>query len=432
MNEDQYFDLVDDIYRNGKQHPNRTGVDALRKVCYHNVYPTDYGTSFNAVTHKPLNYVSVIAELQAFWIGATSAADFRERGCNVWNGNANKHGVNPNPWLSNPFRDGEDHLGPIYGKQWRRWEDTKTINVGRDWRVHINGVQIPTTDFVPPPVEFTEGQEPTPEELHADLMHRRLLHMQRLGYVKLAEFLGPNEELHFVLRREIDQLRNTINNIIKDPNNRRMIISAWNPADLEFIALPACHTLQHYLCTVLTEDERLAALKARLENDALWDRYHKQDVVAYEEDGETGPAANEEQWLLIQQYDHLSHDSLDQWSAPTQRLDLVMWQRSADVVLGVPFNIASYDAMINFVARITNTAPGNLHHVTSDTHIYCNHTDAAQEILDRGSYPNARPRLLINPALKTIEDFDKSVPSDFVVIDYASFPKLESPTPMAV
>lgn len=387
LGEMQYFKTIENIFGQNQEQDNRTGINTLRLVCNHSVYPTNYGRTYNAMTHKKLAYGGVIGEALAFARGATSAATFRELGCKVWDANANEHGVTPNEWLNNPFREGTDDLGPVYGKQWRRWEDVKLIDV----------------------------YEPNTAKLD---------YMLKLGYeivMKNHNFASTT----YVLRREIDQLANVINKIKTKPTDRRMIVSAWNPADLEFIALPACHVLQHYLCTQLTQQERFVALKARLESKHLWYKNHSIDNADAE--------AAYEDWCEINRYMDLSEDSLDQWSAPCYRLDLVMFQRSCDQILGAPFNIASYDFMINVVARLTNTAPGNLHYLTSDTHIYKNHVDAAHEILEeRGIHPENKARLLINPSIKTLKDLERAAQKDFKIVDYVSHPKLRNPTPMAI
>src|SRR5690606_14054933 len=103
--------------------------NTIRKVFHHNEYETYGGTRFNAVSHKRLAVKSVLAELIGFITGTDDAKVFGDLGCNVWYENANKHGVNPNKWLSSPFRKGENDLGRIYGVQWRKWEDIKLHNV---------------------------------------------------------------------------------------------------------------------------------------------------------------------------------------------------------------------------------------------------------------------------------------------------------------
>lgn len=328
MSEQAYIQLLDDLYNNGMAQDNRTGVDAIRKVFNADVYDTCYGTKYNLFQHKKLVPDSIIGELVCFIQGKTNAADFREQSCNVWNANANEHGTKPNLWLSNPMRKGEDDLGPIYGKQWRMWEDTKIINVGiagPDYNTHRNK-QIPTMDYVKDEKYVPElgagsvGQEPK--------IFEQLRYMKKFGYIKVSEFLGPNSEINYVMHRKIDQLAKTINDIRNAPTSRRMIISAWNPADMEFMALPPCHVLQHYLCTKLTEAERLTALKARLENVYLWQ--HEVDLESSSTDVTEEYISAQTAMEDIHEFTAMTHDSLDQWNAPSYRLDIVMFQRSVN------------------------------------------------------------------------------------------------------
>lgn len=374
-----YINLLQRVEAQGAEQGNRTGIDAIRLVCNHAVFDTAYGAEYNLTSCKSVYAKSILAELICFVLGKTNAADFRAMGCNVWNKNANEHGVTPNQWLSNTFRAGEDDLGPIYGAQWREWQDTQLLDV----------------------------YEPNTQILD---------HMvNNLGYaivMSQENFAGKT----YVLNRKIDQLKNAIKKLIESPTDRRVIISAWNPAVLEQIALPACHVLQHYLCTKLDEKERLKAVQIDTANDILWLGMDPSGARVMQLDPES-----------------VTHEQLDAMSAPKYRLDIVMWQRSADIVLGSPFNIASYDAMLRLMARFTGHASGAVHYLTSDTHIYNNLIDAAQECIERGEHPDNTARLLLNPEIRNVDDLEgKSVEQIFQLIGYKNFGKLESDCPMAV
>jgi dihydrofolate reductase / thymidylate synthase len=146
----------------------------------------------------------------------------------------------------------------------------------------------------------------------------------------------------------VDQLAECIHKIIHNPEDRRIIMSAWNPADLNQMALPPCHMFcQFYVDT------------------------HKNEVSCQ------------------------------------------MYQRSADMGLGVPFNIASYALLTHMVAHITGRKPGDFIHTIGDAHIYLNHVDALKEQLQRE--PRAFPKLKINPDKKNIDHFSFE---DFEVIGY--------------
>src|SRR3546814_14200595 len=117
----QYLSLIQSILDHGSWQENRTGIRtrsvpgaALR---------FDLQQGFPAVTTKKLAFKSAVGELVGFMRGARSAADFRALGCRVWDQNANENAG----WLANPYREGPDDLGPVYGVQWRRWPAYKLL-----------------------------------------------------------------------------------------------------------------------------------------------------------------------------------------------------------------------------------------------------------------------------------------------------------------
>src|SRR5213595_425605 len=146
--------------------------------------------------------------------------------------------------------------------------------------------------------------------------------------------------------REIDQIAQVISSLRKKPDSRRHIVSAWNPADVDKMALPPCHAL----------------------------------VQFYVAEG---------------------------------RLSCQMYQRSADLFLGVPFNIASYALLTLMVAQVTGLDPGELVHSFGDAHLYLNHLEQADEQLARQPYP--LPAMRLNPAVKDIFDFKYQ---DFTLENY--------------
>ena len=158
--------------------------------------------------------------------------------------------------------------------------------------------------------------------------------------------------------RKIDQITDVIDRIRTTPDSRRLIVSAWNVADLERMALPPCH-------------------------------------------------------LLFQFY------------VAEGRLSCQMYQRSADVFLGVPFNIASYALLTLMVAQVTGLAPGEFIHTFGDAHLYTNHFEQARLQLTRE--PRPLPALRINPAVRSIFEFRYE---DFQLENYHPHPHI--PAPVAV
>ncbi|KAM7347901.1 thymidylate synthase [Cochliomyia hominivorax] len=151
----------------------------------------------------------------------------------------------------------------------------------------------------------------------------------------------------------VDQLKDVINTIRTNPNDRRIIMSAWNPIDIPQMALPPCHCLAQF----------------------------------YVANGE---------------------------------LSCQLYQRSADMGLGVPFNIASYALLTYMIAHITGLKPGDFIHTTGDTHVYKSHIEPLKVQLKRK--PRSFPKLHIKRQVTDIEDFKFE---DFEVVDYKPYPKIE-------
>ena len=153
----------------------------------------------------------------------------------------------------------------------------------------------------------------------------------------------------------IDQITEVIDAIRTTPDSRRLIVSAWNPADIPDMALAPCHCLFQF----------------------------------YVADG---------------------------------RLSCQLYQRSADIFLGVPFNIASYALLTMMMAQVTGLKPGEFVHTFGDAHLYLNHLDQADEQLRRE--PRKLPQIVINPDVHSVFDF---VYEDFELKDYDPHPHIKAP-----
>lgn len=152
----------------------------------------------------------------------------------------------------------------------------------------------------------------------------------------------------------IDQIAQAVDLIRNHPDSRRILVSAWNPAEVEQMALPPCHCLFQF----------------------------------YVADG---------------------------------RLSLQLYQRSADTFLGVPFNIASYALLCMMMAQVCGLQPGEFVHTTGDTHLYLNHLDQARLQLTRE--PRALPRMVLNPDVRSIFDFQYE---DFQLEGYDPWPHIKA------
>jgi len=153
----------------------------------------------------------------------------------------------------------------------------------------------------------------------------------------------------------VDQIDQVIAQIKSNPTSRRLIVTAWNPAEIDKTALPPCHVLFQF----------------------------------YVQDDE---------------------------------LSCQLYQRSADLFLGVPFNIASYALLTMMVAQVCDLKPGDFVHTFGDLHLYQNHLEQAREQLSRD--PRPLPRMRLNPAIKNIHDFKFE---DFELLDYDPHPSIKAP-----
>ncbi len=262
---EQYHDLLRLVLRDGKHRTDRTGTGTISLFGAQARY--DLSRGFPLVTTKKVHLRSIIHELLWFISGDTNVRYLQERKVSIWD----------------EWADADGELGPVYGKQWRRWE-------------------------------------------------------------------APGGRL-------IDQLSDVIAAIRRTPDSRRLIVSAWNPADIPGMALPPCHTLfQFYVDTA------------------------------------------------------------------AQTLSCQLYQRSADLFLGVPFNIAGYALLTMMVAQVTGLRPGDFIHTFGDLHLYVNHLDQANLQLSR--QPRALPVMNLNPDIKEITSFRYA---DFSLENYDPWPAIKAP-----
>lgn len=234
------------------------------------------------------------------------------------------------------WADENGYLGPVYGKQWRQW---------------------PTYD--------------------------------------IEEWDNPSDEpLFYVKERHVDQIADLINRLKNNPNDRRMIVSAWNVAALPDMALPPCHyTFQCYARPMSTKERVLWASKS----------HYVYDLFSVPEDKIS--------------------EILDGADVPKYELSLMLNQRSCDIGLGVPFNIVQYSILLRMIAEVVNMAPGEFVWNGGDAHIYVNHFDGLHEQLG-----NAQAGLYESPTFRfarEITNIDDFKYDDFVIDGYQSWPAIK-------
>lgn len=205
----QYLDLVKTVIETGSWQENRTGTRTIRIPGA--MMRFDLAKDgFPAVTTKKLAFKSVMGELVGFLRATRSAADFRALGCKVWDQNANEN----NEWLANPYREGPDDLGPVYGVQWRQWPAYKLINADKLAQIED---------------------------------------AQQRGFT-LVSRINEDGTDKVLLYKAIDQIRECLDMIMTNPGSRRILFHGWNCADLDAVALPACHLLYQLIPDAATRE----------------------------------------------------------------------------------------------------------------------------------------------------------------------------------
>lgn len=270
----QYHDMLRHILAHGTQRGDRTGTGTFGVFGYQNRY--DLRDGFPLVTTKKVHVKSIIHELVWFLRGETNNEFLKERGVRIWE-----------EWSTEEqcarFGRKTGDLGPVYGHQWNNFGATKPD------AVDVGGA-------------FVDGE-----------------------YIQGANILSTG-----YFPNGVNQIKWLVEEIQKNPNSRRLIVSGWNPAEQGQVALPPCHTMFQF----------------------------------YVQDG---------------------------------KLSCQLYQRSADVFLGVPFNIASYSILTHLIAKVCNLGVGEFIHTFGDLHIYNNHMEQVNLQLQREPFP--LPHLAINDRL---------------------------------
>ena len=277
----QYLDLVKHVLENGNQKGDRTGTGTKSVFGYQMRF--DLSKGFPMVTTKKLHLKSIIYELLWFLKGDTNINYLNENGVRIWNAWADENG----------------DLGPVYGHQWRNWNND-----------------------------------------------------------------------------EIDQIKDVIDTLKNNPNSRRMLVSAWNPS-------------------VLPDDSK-----------------------SFAENVANGKAALPPCHAFFQFY--VSPPTPNGGENTKPKLSCQLYQRSADIFLGVPFNIASYALFTMMIAQVCGYEAGDFIHTFGDAHIYSNHLEQLELQISREVRP--LPKMILNPEVKDIFDFTFE---DFTLVDYNPHPHIK-------
>jgi thymidylate synthase len=328
--EQQYLDLLCRIIAEGDERMDRTGTGTI--ALFGQQMRFDLSKGFPAVTTKKLAWKAVVSELLWFIEGSGDEGRLKE----ILHGDRNSD--KPTIWSGNatadywtPKANFEGDLGRIYGVQWRDWK----------------------------------------------------------RYVPTGVAGGPQ---HYTEDQSVDQLIQLIDGLKKDPFGRRHVLTAWNPGELDQMALPPCHMFAQFFVSKMSSDER-----------ALYAKNHGIGNLVLRAQN-TGGAA--------MRIDETHPDAI---LIPKYKVSCQMYQRSMDTFLGCPFNIASYSLFTHMIAQVCGYGVGEFIHIAGDTHIYSNHVEQVKEQVTRTPLP--LPTLWLNPE---VNDITKFTMDDIKLIGYQS------------
>jgi len=371
-----YQALLQDILDNGVTKSDRTGTGTLSVFGRQIRHKMSEG--FPLLTTKKMHWKSIVAELLWFLRGDTNIKYLLDNDCHIWDGDAYMRYLIEDAkymtrgsienWKERGFHLSKEEfieriktdsefaakwgeLGPIYGKQWRSWN-------------HF----ISTGD---PIIESVESED------------------------SIAVSVTPQG-----IECEIDQIKNLIKDLKTNPDSRRLMVTAWNPGEIEAAVLPPCH----YGFQVYTRE-----LNSQERKDLYDKTNYTKDIFPTDENG----------WKGL----------FDGYHIPTRAISLMYNARSQDVPLGTPFNIASYALLLEIIAKMVNMVPDELITNMGDCHIYLNQIDGVKEQLTREPYE--LPKLVISNQVNFNEGVDEFLNScsisDFQIEGYQSHPTIKIP-----
>jgi thymidylate synthase len=356
-----YQALLQDILDNGVVKSDRTGTGTISVFGRQIRHKMSEG--FPLLTTKKMAWKTMVTELLWFLRGDTNIKFLLDYDCHIWDGDAYKnyleHTQHEASYTKEQFinliKTDKDwanvwgDLGPIYGKQWRSWK-------GDTW---VEG--------------NTDGTE---------------------GFYLQSE--------------KIDQITNLINELKTNPDSRRLMVNAWNVAELAQMTLPPCHYGFQLYTRELDETERVPLMDKKLGVTENLPAYYTEDEM-------------------------VKHN------IPKRAISLMWNQRSVDTFLGLPFNIASYGLLLEIIAKEVNMMPDELIGNLGDVHLYKNHIEQAKEQISRTPYelPNVEiternwyQHQLVKKHVgeKTFSEKILSYrPDCFEIIGYQSHEKIKAP-----
>lgn len=214
--------------------------------------------------------------------------------------------------------------------------------------------------------------------------------------------ITDNQEIYI---KGINQINKLINDILNDPDSRRLIVNTWNVKEVENTLLPPCHILFQCYTETISMEERIKYFENTFNTENIKSYMIKNDISDL----------NEIKKDPIKQIKILDH-----FNVPKRYLDLQLYMRSNDLGLGNQYNIASYSLLLTMLGQIVNMIPREFILTIGDAHIYSNHIDAIEEMLKREIKP--LPKLKLNSNIQNIQGFRYE---DFQILNYDPHPNIK-------
>jgi thymidylate synthase len=383
----EYFRIVNDILTNGRLKKNRTGVDTIGIFGAQAKYNVDLN-AFPLLTTKKVHWPAIVHELLWFISGSTNIKYLVDNNVRIWN-----------EWAFSRYQKVKPRLGGLMlpdelllSNQEKRVLASKLepddFDVVDSIKKSIQEKQNKFIDRIKNDVEFAKEWGELGEGTYGGMWRAFPFYTMDDEFVGSSTVTGQGSESWVF--GQVDQLQKVIDKLKTNPDDRRMIVSAWHPYWVDHCALPPCHCLFHFHTEELTYDER-------------FDLYR-------ESGGNKG-------WVSVPE---MNEKVLNDANIPTRRLNCLLYQRSQDTALGCPFNVASYSLLTAMIAQVVNMVPGTFTHSTGDTHIYVNHIDGLKLQLTRE--PKKLPKVWLNPEVKSLFDFKYD---DIKLLDYEFHPTIK-------
>ena len=355
-----YQNLLQDILDNGVKKETRNGgtISVFGRQIRHNM-----SEGFPLLTTKKMAWKTMVTELLWFLRGDTNIKFLVDNGCHIWDGDAYQN----------------------YCKKVIR--EKEIVRYLKSYSTDTDGV---------PTIELYSKDEFIERVKTDDEFAKK---WGELGPIYGAQWrqwsAGSLEDKHGF--GKIDQIANLINDLKTNPDSRRLMVSAWNPADLEASVLPPCH----YGFQVYTRE-----LSSQERKDMYDKSSYAKDIFPTDENG----------WNSL----------FDNLNIPTRAISLMYNARSQDVPLGTPFNLASYGLLLMILAKEVNMVPDELIANMGDCHIYLNQIDGVKEQLTREPFelPTLNPFPTYEGSRPSIESYTIG---DFTLKNYKSHPSIKMP-----